>query len=251
MAAKQMKEDGESTLDASASICGVFVVWLFVVTFLFQNFEIPSGSMIGALLIGDHVLVDKIAFAPSASWSKLIFHRQINRGDVVVFIKPNEPKVTLVKRVIGVPGDRIHLRNGIVYLNGTQLNEHGMAMPTIANYQPYRDDFPSVPATEASGATAVWAVELASHLKGEDLVVPANNYFMMGDNRTISLDSRFWGFVPQENVLGYPLFVYWSFRTPADQMYRTELSDRVAFGLHVAFHFFDQTRWRRTLLRIR
>ena len=114
------------------------------------------------------------------------------------------------------------------------------------SYQPYRDDFPSVPATTLEGATALWANELPSHVQGDDLVVPPGKVFALGDNRTESLDGRFWGFVPRENIVGRPLFVYWSFRTPADQMDKQSLGQRIAFMGHTALHFFGQTRWNRT-----
>lgn len=240
----------ETTLESIASTCGLIVVWLFLITFIFQNFEIPSGSMKNTLLIGDHVLVNRVGFAPPSSWAKILPYRQIHRGDIVVFIKPRETNTILVKRVIGIPGDRIHLHNGVVYRNDQALKEPQAAMPTTADYRPYRDEFPAVPVPQESNVTATWAVELPNHIDGQDLVVPPGHYFVMGDNRVNSLDSRFWGFVPRENILGRPLVVYWSFETPEDQIYKTQVSDRVAFGLHVALHFFDQTRWKRTFFQI-
>jgi signal peptidase I len=156
-----------------------------------------------------------------------------------------------VKRVIGIPGDHIHLRNGVVYLNGVAQNEPQAAKPSDLNYSPYRDDFPSVPASEGGDVTAEWSVALPSYIQGEDLVVPPGHYFAMGDNRPNSLDSRYWGFVPRANIIGRPLFVYWSFVTPEDQENKTALSDRVAWFLHEAIHFFGQTRWSRTLHRVK
>jgi signal peptidase I len=88
---------------------------------------------------------------------------------------------------------------------------------------------------------------LAAHIEGDDLVVPPGNYFAMGDHRGVSLDSRYWGFIPQANVIGTPMFNVWSFETPEDQYLKTDLGDRLGFAAHVVLHFFDETRWRRTL----
>jgi signal peptidase I len=241
------EQQHETPLEAFASICGVLVIGLFALTFIFQNFEIPSSSMEKTLLIGDHVLVDRITLAPRTSWMPLLPYRNVKRGDIIVFFKPGEPDLYLVKRVVGIPGDHIHLRNGIVYLNGVAQNEPLADKPTEANYFPYRDDFPAIPPSDASDVTATWSVELPSHIQGEDLVVPAGHYFAMGDNRTVSLDSRYWGFVPRENIVGRPLFVYWSFIQSGDQYEKTSLADRASFLLHTIIHFFDETRWKRTL----
>lgn len=247
----------ETPLEAFASICGVLVVGLFVLTFIFQNFAIPSSSMVKALLVGDHVLVDRITLAPPAPWAPFVYNRNVHRGDIVVFRKPtlesNGEHLFLVKRVIGLPGDRIHLNNGVVYLNGTAQNEPYAAQPPyfdssgLPDLNPYRDEFPAVPAAENGDVTAEWAEALPTHVQNGDLVVPAGMYFCMGDNRRVSLDSRFWGFVPRANVVGRPLFVYWSFDTPESQQYLTSFGDQVSWVLHETIHFFDGTRWRRTL----
>ena len=244
---KKRKQTEETPLEAFASICGVLVIGLFALTFIFQNFEIPSSSMEKTLLIGDHVLVDRITLVPPSRWAPFVHYRNVKRGDIIVFFKPGEPDLYLVKRVVGIPGDHVHLRNGIVYLNGVAQNEPLADKPTDANYFPYRDDFPAVPPSEAGDVTASWALALPTHIENGDLVVPAGDYFAMGDNRTVSLDSRYWGFVPRENIVGRPLFVYWSFIQAADQYEKTSLSDRVSFIGHMIVHFFDQTRWNRTL----
>src|SRR5271168_2266417 len=150
--AVQTTHEQETPLEAFASICGVLVIGLFALTFIFQNFEIPSASMEKTLLIGDHVLVDRIALAPPAKWAPFVYYRDVRRGDIIVFLKPNPetPDLYLVKRAIGIPGDHIHLRNGIVYLNGVAQDEPQAGKPVDDGnpqhaYQPYRDDFPSVP----------------------------------------------------------------------------------------------------------
>ena len=200
----------ETPFESLASICSVLVVGLFIMTFLAQNYVIPSGSMKDTLLIGDHLVVDRMTLMPPAPWMPLMRHREPRHGDIVVFIKPvYQPGIdsadangipqytTLVKRLIGGPGDHIHLRNGIVFVNGV-AQPVGFAQPTTTdNFSEFLDDFPSVPSAGVPGSTESWAVNLSSHIQDGDLVVPPGMYFMMGDNRHNSLDSRFWGFVPR------------------------------------------------------
>jgi len=260
--AESKHEDHETALESLASICSVLAVGLFVMTFVFQNFEIPSASMENTLLIGDHVLVDRISLAPPAAWAPFTHYRDVRRGDIIVFLKPHPetPDLYLVKRCIGIPGDRIHLRNGIVYLNGIPQNEPYAQMPRDDGdpedaYTPYRDDFPSdLPGIEQEAAAnnaSLWAVDLPNHVVDGDLVVPPGTVFAMGDNRTKSLDGRFWGFVPRENIVGRPMFVYWSFQTPPDEIDKTSIGDRIAFMGHILIHIFDQTRWNRTFHIVR
>jgi signal peptidase I len=250
--AQPQKEQPEETrLEGLASLCTTIVAFFFVVTFIFQNFVIPSASMASTLLVGDHVLVERATLAPSTSWASFLPYRDVHRGEPIVFYKPiadtNGEHTILVKRVIGVPGDRIHLRRGIVYLNGIAQDEPRAAKPTIANYDSYRDDFPSIPSANVPGVTAQWSLDLPTHIQGEDLVVPPDTFFVMGDNRTNSLDGRYWGLVPRANLIGRPLFVYWSFKTPEDQNDKTSLAEKTSFTLHQLTHFFTETRWNRTL----
>jgi signal peptidase I len=261
-AATAPEEPVETPLEALSSICTILAAGLFVMAFIFQNFEIPSPSMVQTLLVGDHVVVDRMTIAPPTKWMPLVHYRPIQRGDVIVFMKPNPetPDLILVKRTIGIPGDRIHLRGGIVYVNGVAQSEPYAAMPSNDGvyshaYNAYRDDFPSVTPGEADELTEQWREELPTQIvhgpDGDDLVVPPGKVFAMGDNRVESLDGRYWGFVPMENVMGRPMFVYWSFKTPDDQENKTGFGDRVAFVFHVIIHIFDGTRWSRTLHVIR
>jgi signal peptidase I len=255
----EQKPHEETPFEAAASICSVLVVGLFILTFLAQNFVIPSGSMEQTLQVGDHLVVDRVTLAPPTKWMPLVHYREPKRGDIVVFIKPGEldpatgePTILfLVKRLIGVPGDHIHLRNGIPIVNGVAQSEPHSVPTTAENYHDYLDDFPSVPMTVDLGATERWAVDMPNHVENGDLVVPPGKYFMMGDNRHDSLDSRFWGFVPRENIVGRPLFNYWSFVTPEHQFDETGIGNSIAWMGHVALHFFTDTRWKRTLHLVR
>jgi signal peptidase I len=254
----------ETPFEAVASICSVLVVGLFILTFLAQNFVIPSGSMENTLLVGDHLVVDRITLAPDSAWMPLVHYREPKRGDIIVFLKPvSDPDPVdgsptypfLVKRLIGIPGDHIHLHNGIVILNGVAqaLPADGKMMPTIPSELEFLDEFPTVPPVSEPGnmIPESWQVAFPDHIENGDLVVPAGHYFMMGDNRHNSADSRFWGFVPRENIVGRPLFNYWSFKSPEDEYEQTGLANRMAWMGHVALHFFSDTRWKRTFHVVR
>jgi signal peptidase I len=247
----------ETPYEALASICSVLVVGLFILTFLGQNFVIPSGSMEKTLLIGDHLVVDRITLAPPTKWMPLVHYREPRRNDIVVFLKPVADSsgnyLFLVKRLIGVPGDHIHLRNGIVIINGVAQDQPHAALTTLDNHFDFLDEFPSVPPepTGPDGTPEAWAVEFPSLIENGDLVVPPGMYFMMGDNRHNSLDSRYWGFVPRANIVGRPLFNYWSFKSTQEQLEQTGIGNTLAWMGHVALHFFSDTRWSRTLHPIR
>ena len=187
----------------------VVIFSVFVITFIVQAFQIPSGSMENTLLVGDFLLVDKLHFAGKAGPLQVLPYGTIKRGDIVVFYYPVDPSQFLVKRVIGMPGDHVRLRNRTVYLNGMPMNEsyvvHKQWIP-----DGYRDNFPAQP-SYSRDVDRHWRYELPQYVSdGGDLVVPPDHYFVLGDNRDNSLDSRYWGFVPRANIIGRPLVIYLS-----------------------------------------
>jgi signal peptidase I len=217
--------------------------------------------MENTLLVGDHLVVDRITLAPEAKWMPLVHYREPRHGDIVVFIKPvpdldadGKPQyLFLVKRLIGVPGDHIHLRDGIVFINGVAQAQpkDGMDIPANPGEKVFLDEFPTIPPAEDASATEEWAVDAPNHIVDGDLVVPPGKYFMMGDDRHNSLDSRYWGFVPRENIVGRPMFNYWSFKSSEDELEQTGLGANLAWMGHVLLHFVPDTRWRRTLHVVR
>jgi signal peptidase I len=210
--------------------------------------------MASTLLVGDHVLVERVTLAPSSPLAPFIPYGELRHDEPIVFYRPAQNTAgdhdILVKRVIGLPGDRIHLSHGIVYRNGLALHEPYAAMPNAATYDAYNDEFPAIPANQGHEVLSSWSVDLPSHIQNEELIVPPGFYFMMGDNRTNSFDSRYWGLVPRANLIGRPLFVYWSFEMSEEEQYKTSLADRSSFALHQALHLVDQTRWSRSFHRV-
>ena len=218
---------------------------LFGTTTLVQAFVIPTGSMEDTLLIGDHLLVDKLAYAPAGSISKYILpYENPKDGDIIVFRYPVDITQTFVKRVMGVPGDHIKMINQQVYRNGVKLNE-----PYVVHKNPYPDSFrDNFPNSEPNLMLLDRAREmLANNVVNGEVVVPPNSYFAMGDNRDNSLDSRYWGLVPRDNITGKPVIIFWS--------YDAVTADLKDYSLHhfidLAMHFFTKTRWERTMKVIR
>jgi signal peptidase I len=248
---KNPEKHKETLPESIASIASVFVAGLFIITFVVQAFEIPSGSMEDTLLIGDHVFVDRLTPAQKAGYvGPFMPYRTPHRGEVIVFLHPTEPGMYVVKRIMGVPGDRIHLENGKLFVNGQPQNEPYLN-PDHGFYNAYRDDFPKYSAAGVPSVASEWPMILRSNIQNGDLVVPKDSYFGMGDNRSNSLDSRYWGFIPQANLIGRPLFIYWSFETPSDEYQHTSLTDRAGFIFHIITHFFTETRWNRMFHMVR
>ena len=224
-----------------------FLLLIYGTTYIAQPFVIPTSSMHNTLLTGDHLNVDKLAFSPSGPISKYILpYTPVKRGDIIVFRHPILIQEDYVKRVMGVPGDHIKLVHKVVYLNGHPLNEP-YVIHIDNSFDPYRDDFPNggtLPYSPSPGIPPDRANEmLQNNVVNGEVVVPDGYYFAMGDNRDNSLDSRYWGFVPRDNITGKPTIIFWS--------YDAVTSDLKDYSIHhfvdLALHFFTKTRWDRTL----
>jgi signal peptidase I len=217
------------------------ILLLFGTTSLIQAYVIPTGSMEDTLLVGDHLLVDKLAYAPHGTiGSRVLPYREPRRGDIIVFRYPVDISQTFVKRCIGVPGDRIRLVDKNLVLNGKAVEEP-YVYHKAEYFDPYRDDFPLPNVHIPSPASDM----LRNHVVNGEVVVPAGFYFAMGDNRDMSSDSRYWGFVPRANIIGKPLIIYWSYDAPTDDLTSTAISPRHILDL--LEHFPTKTRWKRTL----
>jgi len=223
-----------------------FILLLFGTTALAQAFVIPSGSMEETLLVGDHLLVDKLAYAPhDPVTSNLLPYSDVKRGDIIVFRYPLDIRQNFVKRAMGVPGDHIHLENRRVFLNGHPLDE-----PYTAYTRPpstYADNFPRSPVEY--GVFPRGEQMLRENVQNGELVVPPGYYFAMGDNRDNSSDSRFWGLVPRENIIGKPLIIYWSYDATTDDLVNPGIG--VSHLLDMLIHFPTKTRWSRTFRLVR
>ncbi|MDP8982296.1 MAG: signal peptidase I [Acidobacteriota bacterium] len=221
---------------------------LFGTSTIAQPFVIPTSSMHNTLMTGDHLIVDKLAYAPAGALSQHILpYTPPQRGDIIVFKHPTLLVEDYVKRVIGVPGDHIKLVNKVVYLNGKALEEpYAIHLP---NSDPYRDNFP-VGEPDPMGDSKMYERSIAmlhENVVNGELVVPEGMYYAMGDNRDNSLDSRYWGLVPRDNITGKPFVVFWSYDAPTE-----DLKDyNIHHFVDLAQHFFTRTRWDRTLRLIR
>ena len=240
------KPRGDSLRNSIAEWTVTIILLLFGTTTLVQAFVIPTGSMEDTLLIGDHLLVDKLAYAPAGPVSKFVLpYEDIRRGDIIVFRYPVDVTQTYVKRVVGVPGDRIRIVDKEVYRNGVKIPEPYVYHKT-EYIDSYRDNFPGIPNARIEEPAQGMLED--SVLNGE-VVVPPGCYFAMGDNRDSSFDSRYWGFVPRANIIGKPLIIYWSYDAPTEQLARSSIS--LDHALDLVQNFFTKTRWRRTFRLIR
>ncbi len=243
---KTQRPEDENQRGTIAEWTVTILLLLFGTTTLVQAFVIPTGSMEDTLLIGDHLLVDKLTYAPGGPISRyLLPYEEPQRGDIIVFRYPVDISQTFVKRVIGVPGDRISLVNKQVYRNGKPIDEP-YTYHKSDYIDSYRDNFPGMPNVRLSESGVDM---LENHVVNGEVVVPPGNYFAMGDNRDSSWDSRYWGFVPRKNIIGKPVVIYWSYDAPTSQLASPTIGlDHI---IDLAQHFFTKTRWKRTFKLIR
>ncbi len=251
-AAEEVKEKRPpaDTISSLQSLLATVVIAVFVITFIVQAFQIPSESMENTLLIGDYLLVDKLRYGGSSFTDHFMPYKQVRRGDVIVFRYPVHPTQHFVKRVVGVPGDRVRLINRQVFVNGHPLQEPYVRYSS-GMHDTFRDEFPRLN-LPVPGLEGGWWLEMKKLVEDNELIIPQGNYFVLGDNRDESLDSRYWGFVPQENVIGRPLLIYWSVRkTDQDMPASPTPGDKLVHFAYAATHVFQMTRWDRTFRVVR
>ncbi|MGA3213478.1 MAG: signal peptidase I [Terriglobales bacterium] len=232
------------------SLVVTVVIAVFAITFIVQAFQIPSESMEDTLLIGDYLLVDKVHFGHGGIWRDLLPYAPIRRGDIIVFRYPVHPQQHFVKRVIGLPGDRVRIKAHQVFIDGTPIQEP-YTVYKEGGHDSYRDDFPQL-SFLSPNMEARWWLQMRSLVHGGELTVPADDYFVMGDNRDQSLDSRYWGFVPRQNIIGMPLLIYWSMRTP--ERFNSDShspGDKLLSFVYTISQFLHAARWKRAFRLIR
>jgi signal peptidase I len=231
------------------SLMGTVVIAIFVITFIVQAFQIPSESMENTLLVGDYLLVNKLCYGGQRLGGRglgdaLMPYQKIARGDIIVFHYPVDPQQHFVKRVIGVPGDHLRMVSKRVLINGKPLDE-----PYVRFLEPrnnlFRDDFPRMDIA-AQRLEGDWWLEMRKLVVDGQLIIPEGHYFVMGDNRDNSDDSRYWGFVPRENIIGRPLVIYWSVQD-WDRNPTASIAGRLYHLAYAVTHIFQITRWNRTL----
>lgn len=233
--------------EAVSSLIRTIIVALFVLTFITQPMVIPSPSMEKTLLVGDFLLMNRETLAPAGIWKHLLPYGKVERGEIITFHSPVNKNEYLVKRVVGLPGDRIHVDNGHVWLNGAPLDEPYLTFaPTSDN--PYLDHFPAKVYTDPR-VDPDWWKTLQANTRNGDLVIPTDRYFMMGDNRNNSLDSRYWGFVRRDQMIARPLVIYFSLRpsrTDLAQLSEAPPSDdRLGHDRDLSSQVKGFARWRR------
>jgi signal peptidase I len=234
------------------SLLVVLIAVFFIRTFIAEATVIPTGSMEQTILVGDHVFLNKLPYGPRLPYTSLRIpaFRSVRRQEIAAFRYPRNPTVMFVKRVIAVGGDVLRIENKEVFVNGEELFEPYLQFQSSTIF-PLRDNFPppvgqiaTLPA--AWGLDPGWAREMPLYIQKDGLHVPPGYLFVMGDNRDNSLDSRFWGFVPEDHVVGEPLFIYWSYDAPSRDWTAENLAARVRFGLSIVWNFLRKTRWSRT-----
>jgi signal peptidase I len=237
--------------DLVESLLVTILLALFATTFVVQAFKIPSPSMEPTLLVGDHLLVNKFIFEGRGEWyDKLLPYRAIHRGDIIVFKYPFDDHPYYVKRVIGVPGDQIRIADSRVFVNGGKISEPYVVHDPLMD-DPFGGQFPPTPdSVPRNRLRPEWAAQIMNHVHDGELVVPANHYFVMGDNRDDSWDSRYWGFVDRGAIVGQPILIYWSVRATAEDYQDRSLAGSIRGIGSTLAHLSSSTRWHRMLREV-
>ncbi len=242
--------DDDTTLsEYFESLLVTVLLALFATTFILQAFKIPSPSMETTLLVGDHLLVNKFIFGGHHAWyEKLLPYRAIERGDIIVFKYPYQDHTHYVKRVIGLPGDHLKIVDQRVFVNGKLLNEPYVTHDPTVGYDPLNYNFPPQGIQlYSSPVIPEWAREMKNYVHGDEIVVPAGKYFAMGDNRDHSADSRYWGFVDRDAIMGRPFLIYWSVEASSADYVPSTFFQRLKGIFDTLAHLPTRTRWSRML----
>jgi signal peptidase I len=245
----EQTEDQTTFSEYLESLLVTVILALFGTTFIVQAFKIPSASMEGTLLIGDHLLVNKFIFGGSGAWyEKLLPYRPIHRGDIIVFKYPYADHPHFVKRVIGLPGEHLKLVDQQVYVGGQPLNEPYVVHDPAVAYDPFNYNFPPLKDQIIPfNVIPEWRPEIRRYVQGDEIVVPPGKYFAMGDNRDHSQDSRYWGFVDRSAIMGRPFLIYWSVEATSQDYNETTFWQRLAGVFDTLIHLPARTRWGRML----
>jgi signal peptidase I len=249
--AKAASREKTTLSEYMESLLVTVILALFGTSFIVQAFKIPSPSMEKTLLVGDHLLVNKFIFGGrgNAWYEKLLPYRPIQRGDIIVFKYPYDDHQHFVKRVIGLPGDHLKMVDQEIYINEKRLPEPYVVHDSTAQYDILNYQFPPV-GNQFLGSPAQqeWIKEMHNYVQGDEIVIPPDKYFAMGDNRDRSSDSRYWGFVDRDAIMGRPFLIYWSVEaTSEDYAAQASYPQRIVAILDTLMHLPARTRWGRML----
>lgn len=233
------------------SLIVAIILALIIKTFVLQTFQIPTGSMEDGLLVGDHIIVNKLVFGESLPLIDTIFPvRNVKRGDIVIFKYPPDPKVDYIKRVIGLPGETVRIHQHQVWIrqkNSTTFERvEDLGLDEDRYTLQWRNE--DRERARAIGADDYYDPDLDPEAKNQlEYEVPEGHYFMLGDHRSVSRDSRYWGTVPRKNITGRAVVIYWSFKNDREEYKETNFFKQVANTFNTIITFPFKTRWTRFL----
>src|SRR5580692_282651 len=245
----EIRENQTTLSEYLESLLVTVILALFGTSFIVQAFKIPSPSMESTLLVGDHLLVNKFIFGGHGAWyEKLLPYRPLERGDIIVFKYPYQDHTHYVKRVIGLPGDHLKLADQRVFVNGKVLNEPYVTHDPNVGYDPLNYNFPPKGVQlYSSPMVPEWATTFKKYVQDDEIVVPSGKYFAMGDNRDHSADSRYWGFVDRDAIMGRPFLIYWSVDASSADYTPNTFFERLTGIFETIAHLPTRTRWNRML----